>query len=155
MLLWVVGLFCVGMILILAEFFVPGAVLGILGAIALTVSTVLGCYAYRDYAVFIIVGEFAGAVAVILLGMALLPRTGAGKRLILQDSQQQAAGFTAVESNLSLLGKEAKVLTALRPAGTILLDGKRLDAVSNGTIIDAGEQVRVIEVQGNRIVVES
>jgi len=143
------------MILILAEFFVPGAVLGILGAIALTVSTVLGCYAYRDYAVFIIVGEFAGAVAVILLGMALLPRTGAGKRLILQDSQQQAAGFTAVESNLSLLGKEAKVLTALRPAGTILLDGKRLDAVSNGTIIDAGEQVRVIEVQGNRIVVES
>jgi len=143
------------MILILAEFFVPGAVLGILGAIALTVSTVLGCYAYRDYAVFIIVGEFAGAVAVILLGMALLPRTGAGKRLILQDSQQQAAGFTAVESNLSLLGKEAKVLTALRPAGTILLDGKRLDAVSNGTIIDAGEQVRVIEVQGNRIVVET
>jgi len=155
MLLWIVGLFCAGMILILAEFFVPGAVLGILGALTLTASAAMGCYAYPDYAVFIIVGEFAGAVAVVLLGMSLLPKTGAGKRMILQESQLQEAGFTAVPSDLSLLGKEGTVLTALRPAGMILVDGRRIDAVSHATTIDAGERVRIIEVQGNRIVVEA
>ena len=44
-------------------------------------------------------------------------------------------------------------LTVLRPAGTALIDGSRLDVVTSGEYIDAGATVEVILVEGSRIVV--
>jgi membrane-bound serine protease (ClpP class) len=35
-----------------------------------------------------------------------------------------------------------------------VVNGKRVDAVSDGSFIDKGARVRVIEVQGARVVVE-
>jgi membrane-bound serine protease (ClpP class) len=46
------------------------------------------------------------------------------------------------------------VVTPLRPAGTVEFGTERLQAVSEGAFIEAGAVVRVIEVHGNRIVVE-
>ncbi|MCC6486790.1 MAG: NfeD family protein, partial [Candidatus Hydrogenedentes bacterium] len=45
--------------------------------------------------------------------------------------------------------------TALRPAGTIVVNGKRVSAVSTGDFISEGTAVRVVEAHGNRVVVES
>jgi membrane-bound serine protease (ClpP class) len=42
----------------------------------------------------------------------------------------------------------------LRPAGSIMVGNKRIDAVSNGIFIDAGKTVRVVEVEGHRVVCE-
>jgi membrane-bound serine protease (ClpP class) len=55
---------------------------------------------------------------------------------------------------MSLLNCEGTVFTALRPAGTIMVDDKRVDAVSDGTFIDAKKRVIVTEVHGSRVVVE-
>ncbi|MEM7576806.1 MAG: NfeD family protein, partial [Planctomycetota bacterium] len=44
--------------------------------------------------------------------------------------------------------------TGLRPSGRIEVEGKLIDAVSTGGFIDAGSAVTVIEVAGNRIVVD-
>jgi membrane-bound serine protease (ClpP class) len=86
--------------------------------------------------------------------MYLLARTRAGKHLILSTSQQAAAGWVSVDTDASLIGAEGEVHSALRPAGTVNINGKRVDAVSEGSFIDKGARVRVLEVHGSRVVVE-
>ncbi len=44
--------------------------------------------------------------------------------------------------------------TVLRPAGKGRFKGQSLDVVSLGEYIEAGAKIRIIEVQGNRYVVE-
>ncbi len=155
MIWWAVLLFVGGMVLILAEFFLPGGVIGTLGVIFLVISGAIGVYYYPDYAFFIILGEAAGAVACIIAGLLILAKTSAGKRLRLETEQRPEDGYIHMASDMSLVGAEGVAMTMLRPAGTIELNGRRIDAVANGTFIDQGQRVRVVEVHGNRVVVEA
>jgi membrane-bound serine protease (ClpP class) len=152
MIWWALVLFGGGMFLVLAEFIVPGGVCGLTGALMIGASTVIGCMHYPDYALWIVSGEVLGAMLSVVLGMVVLSRTRAGKTITLEDSQK---GWVASESDMSLLEAEGEVFTALRPVGTIIVDGQRVTAVADGSFIEKGERVRVIEVHGNRIVVES
>ena len=47
-----------------------------------------------------------------------------------------------------LRGRYGKTLSALRPAGVTDFDGRRVDTMSEGTLIEAGQWVRCIDVQG-------
>jgi membrane-bound serine protease (ClpP class) len=51
------------------------------------------------------------------------------------------------------MGAQGEVLATLRPSGVARLDGRRVDVVSRGEMIEAGARVRVIELLGNRVVV--
>lgn len=152
--IWVIILFVAGLILVLAEFLLPGMIAGIIGTVFIVGSGILAVVAYPDYALVVILAELFGVVVAVAMGMWLMPRSLLGRRLVLQTSQDSTAGWVAADSDQSLEGIEAKVATALRPAGTIIVSGRRIDAVSDGTFIDAGETVRVVEVHGSRVVVE-
>lgn len=154
MILWVLLFFVTGILLIFAEFFLPGLVLGTIGGILLIISGALGVYHYPDYALFIIIGEVAGVGLGVVLGFYVLSRTRAGDLLIQREAQFAEAGYVSAESDMSLLNCEGTVLTTLRPAGTIMVGDKRVDAVSDGTFIDAKKRVIVTEVHGSRVVVE-
>ena len=52
-----------------------------------------------------------------------------------------------------LEGSRGVVEATLRPAGSARIDGRRVDVVSRGEVIDAGDEVVVVEVSGNRVVV--
>jgi len=93
-----------------------------------------------DYALFFVLGEAVGVMVAIAIGMYMLSRTRAGKTLILQSSQQANAGWVAHETDRSLLGATGEVYSALRPAGMVMIDGKRIDAVSDGAFIDKGKR---------------
>ena len=76
--------------------------------------------------------------------------TGIGHK----TSEQTREGFTpGREDYASLVGKKGTVLTQLRPAGAVEIEGKRLDVVSDGDFVPAGQAVTVTEITGNRIVV--
>jgi membrane-bound serine protease (ClpP class) len=53
----------------------------------------------------------------------------------------------------SLVGRHGVAETALRPAGKASIGGRRVDVVTDGGFIDAGERVVVAEVNGPRVVV--
>lgn len=59
----------------------------------------------------------------------------------------------SAKTQSELVGKKGKVLTELRPAGTVLIDGAPVDVVSEGAFIAKGRQVQVVEVHGSRVVV--
>ncbi len=151
----VILLFAAGIVLVLAEFIVPGAILGVLGGICLLVSAGLGWYLFPEYALFIVIGEFIGSFLAVVAGLYIMSHTRAGDRLVMKKAQNKEEGFTSPAEDPALVGKVGEVFSALRPAGAILVDGRRVQAVSDGTFIDKGMQVRVIEVEGQRVVVEA
>ena len=54
------------------------------------------------------------------------------------------------------LGEVGVVVHQLRPSGVIeMADGKRLDVVSEGAFIPVGQKVKVIAIEGRRILVRS
>lgn len=51
------------------------------------------------------------------------------------------------------MGDCGKTLTRLRPAGKAMINGRRMDVIAQGEMIDEGRMVEVVEIEGIRIVV--
>ncbi|MBL8028837.1 MAG: hypothetical protein JNL74_20600 [Fibrobacteres bacterium] len=69
-------------------------------------------------------------------------------------SETSEDGFRAASDDYTkLLGLTGTAVTPLRTAGSVILDGTRYDVVSDGSYIEKDEQIKVIEIVGNRIVV--
>ena len=52
-----------------------------------------------------------------------------------------------------LQGKRGVTLSPLRPSGFARIEGRKVDVVTRGEMIDEGVEVSVIDVSGNRVVV--
>lgn len=150
----VVGLFIMAMGLIFAEFFIPGGILGIAGAAVLLGSLGAGMYYFPDYAIFIVVAELLGLVVCIVLGLYMMRHSRFQGLMMLADRQDPERGWVSPSEDPSLVGQICEAHTALRPAGSIECDGRKVDAVSTGELIPAGAKVRVVDVEGHRVVVE-
>ncbi|MCX8064550.1 MAG: hypothetical protein N3G21_05180 [Candidatus Hydrogenedentes bacterium] len=154
MIWWVILLFIGGVILILAEFLLPGGICGSVGLIMVVLSCVIGWTYYPDYFIWIFLVELFGVIATIAGGFYLLTRVNATKKLVVEETQAVEKGYVSVKHDPSLLGKVGKVIAPLRPAGIIELDGKRIDAVSSGKFVEVGSLVKVVEISGPSILVE-
>jgi membrane-bound serine protease (ClpP class) len=94
------------------------------------------------------------AIAASLALLRVLPRLSWGRRLILETELLAGAeGASAPEHDRRWLGKSGTAMSPLRPAGVAHLDDERVDVVSEGEFIEAGQPIEVIRVDGNRIVV--
>lgn len=148
-------LFAGGVVLIVLEFFVPGLVLGTVGTVCLIASTTLLIMEYPRQTVWILILEGGGGILAVFTGLFIFPRTPTGRYMTLGKSMDTAAGYVSDVTDESLLGQTGEVVTQLRPAGIVVVGDRRIDAVSSGGFIAKGTPVQVIEVHGNRVVVEA
>ncbi len=160
---WEEGLLVgIGLVLLALEMFVvPGfGLTGLLGIAALVAG--LGLSLVGAGATWAAVVTAAGRVAVsLLLALAgalalfrLLPRLPVGRRMVLTTELQAREGFaSATEADRRLVGKHGTAVSPLRPAGIALIEGARVDVVSDGEFIEAGTPIEVVRVDGNRVVV--
>lgn len=76
--------------------------------------------------------------------------------LVLGDSQQTQAGYVVQtdEEEESAIGLTGVAVTALRPAGKGRFGAKTYQIVSRGEFLDAGTPIRIVQVEGNRYVVD-
>ncbi len=151
MLTAIIILIVVGLLLIFAEVLVPGGVLGALGAAGLLAAVVLSYieYGFNVGSIMLVVVAMISVISVVV-GLQIFPKTPLGKKLQLNqaiDSAEDHPDFTL------LVGKSGEAITSLRPAGAALIDGSRVDVVSQGGLIDAGAAVTVIHTEGARVVV--
>jgi len=94
------------------------------------------------------------AIAASLVMLRFLPRLPFGRRLVLETELAAREGFaSAPAADRMWLGKRGTAASTLRPAGIATLEGDRVDVVSDGEFIEAGEPITVVKVDGNRIVV--
>ncbi len=166
----------VGLILIALEIFViPGfGVAGVLGMIAVFAGMALGLVPHipdlpQEIPGVTVPGlveyipeitkKIAATIAIAAGGMyllaRLLPKTPFYGRLVLQTELSKDKGYTSSDSHYAdFVGRTGIAKTALRPSGIAMFDDDRLDVVSDGEMIEKGAQVKVVQVQGARIVVE-
>jgi len=166
--------FVVGAVLLMLEFLViPGfGIAGVLGFAFMGAGLVMALVELNipwdvalDLGYF---GEAAGRVAVqlalalvvILIGLYLmtkyLPGSWLGSRLVLSSSTDAEQGFvTPPLADNKLLGQHGRVMGTLRPAGIAEFAGERVDVVSQGGFVEEGQEVEVVQVNGNRVVVKA
>lgn len=150
-----VGLFILGVVLLLIEvFLIPGFGLAGISGIILIFVSIFFTLGGGEKALYSI-----GVVAVILLILfiillVLFPKIPIWKKLGLKEKLETEKGYTSYTKIDELIGKEGVVTTTLRPAGTIEIDGKKYDALSLGEFIEKGEKIKVIKVEGGKIIVE-
>lgn len=73
--------------------------------------------------------------------------------LVLDERQQNRDGYTSVIDKSKFLGATGVCVTDLRPAGTIMIEDEPLDVVTEGNFVKQGELVKVINVDGSRVLV--
>ncbi len=103
--------------------------------------------------IWIVAGEIVAASILILIGVLYFPQSFAGKLLILGRNLDRKSGYRGTEPLEQYVGQEGVSQTHLRPAGIAKIGSRRLDVVSEGTFIDKDRRVKVVAVEGNRMVV--
>ena len=84
----------------------------------------------------------------------ILPRSFVGRQIILSDLVSEHGEGSGTDLDLRrLMGAEGVTRSYLRPAGVADISGQRVDVVTEGQLIKQGIRVRVIGVEGNRVVV--
>lgn len=157
-------LFLIGLGLIALEIFViPGfGIAGISGIILVIASLFLaltGTMPVFDFdivstAIIQLAVALLAAIVLILMMAKLLPKSSIFSKLILSTSETSESGFVAYPSEKELLGMEGITLTDLRPAGSVEINGKRVDVVADWDYIEKGKKIKVIKVEGIKVVVQ-
>ncbi len=143
----------IGVVVLIAEIIIPSG--GILSIIT------VGLMGYSLFLVFTTISTLAGMVFVIadiimfpivlFVGIKLLAKSPA----TLKTSLSKANGFSSQSEELvEFMGLTGEAVTDLRPAGTAVINNRRVDVVSRGEYIDKGAGIVVLEVEGNRVVVK-
>jgi membrane-bound ClpP family serine protease len=158
------GLICIGIEIFVLPgvgiFGIGGVLLMLLGIVLMSQTFVLpqNSFQYEILnrgiwtALASVLGIFTGLVAM----RFMLSKVPLFNGLIMEpanESQITEAEKLADYSNL--LGLVGVTTTPLRPAGKIKVDEQLLQVVSDGSVITSGQSVRVIKVNGTRVVVEA
>jgi len=146
-------LFVLGIILIAAEFFLAGGIAGLLGTVAVIGSIIMAGGNLLHMAISIVIALFLSILAIIIMLKVFGKRMNIFKKLILTDSTNTESGYVSNVNRLELIGREGVTITPLRPSGTVKVDDERLDVVAEGSFIENNTKVKVVKVEGSRIVV--
>jgi len=98
------------------------------------------------------IGIIGGLVGLVLL-FRLMTKTKFWKKLATPDVQDHERGYDTSLGLEDMVGQEGLADTDLRPSGWVTAGDKRIFVVSDGTFIEDGEKVKIITVDGNRVVV--
>ena len=141
-----------GLMLVGAEVFIPGGVLGTIGGLALLGAVITAFQIFPAGAATAIAGGILIMVGVaVALWIKYFPKTWFGKQMMVNNDLHDSKG---TEDNLpELLGQDGITTSKLRPGGFADIGGQRHDVITQGEMIDNHTAVRVIEVEGNRVVV--
>ncbi|HOJ06910.1 MAG: nodulation protein NfeD [Ignavibacteriota bacterium] len=156
-------LFVLGLVLLLAEIFIiPGfGVTGVSGIALILVSiflALLGSDPFLDMktvsmAIIQLSVSLVAALTGIFLLAKFLPKSTAFSRLVLAETQTADKGFVSFPSDTNLIGKTGIAYTTLRPGGTALIDDRKVDVVADSEYIEKDKKIKVIRVEGIKVVV--
>ena len=156
---WVYGLFILGIIFCVIEMAMPGfGIFGVLGLIMIVLAIILRMVAGGNAWMLLFMVLISGA----LIGTAFAVVGRSIKKGKLSKTEIFSVG-TAVSTGVTegtkdftnLVGTTATTLNALRPVGQARFeDGSIVDVIAHNGFIEANNQVKVILVEGQRVVVE-
>ena len=141
----------VGVVLLGAEVLLPTGGILVVGALlcfAVAVGTIL-YYGTALEATVAMVGMAVGLPAAGFAAVAAWRRLSIGRAL----DGDRAVDVPQLMKLDDLLGRVGRTLTPMRPSGSVAFDGERVDAMTEGMMIDAGVWVRCVAAKAGRVVV--
>jgi len=141
----------VGAVLLLLETILPGLVAGFIGLSCLLAGIVLSYSRFDSRTANLILV----AVLLVLVGgfaswMKFFPDSRLGRVFV---SKRVVGNIDAEQPEL--LHQSGVAHTPLRPSGTAVINGRRVDVVTEGPFIERGARVKVVAVEGVRVVVRA
>jgi membrane-bound serine protease (ClpP class) len=146
-------LLILGIVLIVAELFVPGGILGSIGIGAILVSLFMSGYDIGQMSLSIGIAFLVAVIASVILFRRIGLDKGVFRHIILKESTSTELGYVSNSNRTELVGQDGVAVTALRPSGIADIGDDRVDVVSDGSFIDKGSQIKVVKVEGARVVV--
>lgn len=146
-------LLILGLLLIFIEFFLPGAVMGTLGAILVVASVFV--FAFNTTSTISLL-LYILAICLILFYLTKYAiwrmQKTKSHHSIYSDASQ--VGYVASSYDSTMIGKQGVVISDLKPGGYILIDGKKLQALSVSGYISQDSRVEVISGQEESLIVK-
>ena len=145
-------LFAMGLVLFCAEYFLPT------GGFLIVTGVLLCAVAVFVVARYGSTSEAVAAVVALCVGVPLAG-TGAvyfwGRRMALRStgSDDPGADLPITEMISDLKGKLGITASPMKPSGVVEFDGHRIDAVTEGPMLDSGVSVRCLDVRGGKVIV--
>lgn len=147
---WAFILFGIGLVMLVAEAFLPThGLLGIAGAAAL-VGGIACSFAINQYlGLATLIGTAIASPFAFTLAMRIWPRTPVGRRIVLGPVESR------LQPPLVRLGAVGKAISELRPMGTAEFEGERLEVRSDMGMIAPGTKVQVVNIDAGQLVVRA
>jgi membrane-bound serine protease (ClpP class) len=147
----VITLIVAGAVLLALETVLPGLIAGAIGLLCL-LAAVIQAYVTQGPQVgsYVLIGVAAGLVGGTMLWLKVFPQT----RFARMFTSNQTVGEIHTERP-ELLNQTGEALTPLRPSGTAVINGQRVDVVTEGDLIARHTRIKVVAVEGMRVVVRS
>jgi membrane-bound serine protease (ClpP class) len=161
-LIWALALFLMGLVVALIEVVVPSAGVLALVSLACLVGSLAAAYQLSGWTAAIL-GLTEGVIVPLAIWGAfkVLPKTSVGRQMILEPPAPSRSGDSSrsfspagAPNYEGLVNQTGRASTPLRPSGTAEFSGQRISVVTNGEMVEQGSTVRVVMVEGVRVVVE-
>ena len=135
----IVLLFLAGLVLVFLEFFLPGAILAVIGVVLLLTSAALFFATYPVLWGLL----YLFVMLLVVFGVCRLAIWKMKRSQVKGDFYhgQDQEGYSASSFDSSLVGKEGVVATELKPAGHILVEGQLYQAVSEKGFLSKGASI--------------
>ena len=148
--------FLVGIGLLVLEAFMPG--FGLPGISGIVMEIVAIALTWVNHGPVAALGLTIIVLSLIAIAISMSLRSATKGRLsrskiILKERENNEAGYRSAEDMQVFLGKEGETTTVCRPTGMAEFDGVKLNVVSEGEFLPAGTRIRIVQVEGSRIVV--
>lgn len=145
-----------GLVFLVAEiFFTSFGLFGILSAAALIGGIVVAFEESRGQGLALLAVTLVLAPTVLSFAVKVFPKTPFGKKLILEAAPNESRSASGSDAASGVrTGDEGIAVSALRPSGIAEFAGRRVDVVTEGTMVPRGARLRVTNMSGNRVVVE-
>ena len=140
----------IGLVFLLVEILVtPGVVLGIIG---------LGFISFGVFQAYKVYGNNTGNIVLFSVGVVTISvvlfalKSGVWTKMASTGVISGKAKENAVD--LVQVGDQGKALSAMRPLGTGLINGKKVEVSSEGEAIATGSPIEVIRINRNKIFIK-
>lgn len=146
-------LLVLGLLFIVMEFYLPGAIMGTIGGVMLVVSVFM--FAGISHSLLVDLLYLSGVIALVAIviqcTLKKIPRSKSRFNIYLNEDQE---GFYASKYDQTAIGKEGVVMTDLKPGGYVLVEGKKHQAISQSGYLSTGDKVLVIGGQEESLIVQ-
>ncbi|WP_010097047.1 NfeD family protein [Ornithinibacillus scapharcae] len=143
----------IGIALLIAELFLPGGILGLIGIGAIIASLFMSGANVGDMMMSVSIAFIVAIIVAVILFRRIGLDKGIFRHVILKERTTTELGYVSKENRLDLIGKEGVAVTGLRPSGVALIDNERVDVVTEGSFIQVNTKLKVVKVEGVRVVV--